>query len=251
MSASSRALCGGRGSRFGQPTAGSTDAQNSRRRHRRQPSGRRSRAPHRSPSPTHRTTRAARASRTTRTSACRASRDTPTSYRHSTASSGPARDSSRSRPPARRARAVTCSTRPSARPEGLLAARAHPRQRAAQHRSGAAGPQPARLRQPDGEADPRPAHRRRDPDVQPGRRRGEHPPEHDPDPDRPQPRLGELRPARVRRVLEAVAQRRTRPGAGPAPHGPGAGRQRHRRPQPVPDRRAVHRPVPDDRRSSG
>ena len=43
------------------------------------------------------------------------------------------------------------------------------------------------------------------PMYNPRRFGSQHPAEHDPDPDRPQPGLGELRPARVHRLLEAVA----------------------------------------------
>ena len=83
------------------------------------------------------------------------------------------------------------STRRSARSGRLLAPGADPRKRAAQHRGGAPGPQlPGQQRKRRGGADPRAADRDRHPDVQPGRRDGEHPPEHDAVPDRPQPRLG-------------------------------------------------------------
>ena len=92
-------------------------------------------------------------------------------------------------------------------------------------------------------------HRRRHPDVQPRRRRGQHPPEHDPEPDRPQPGLGELRPAGVGRVLEAVARRCAASSPSTCTTWGGAGRQRHQRPQPVPDRCPVDRPGPDDRRA--
>ena len=135
-------------------------------------------------------------------------------------------------------------------PGRVLAAGEDPRQRAPQHRGGAADPAPpGQQREPRGAADSRRPDGRRDPDVQPRRRDGEHPPEHDADPDRPQPRLGELRPAGVARVLRALGAGAAPARARPAPLRPGIARGRHGRAQPVPDRRPLDRPEPDDGRA--